>query len=66
MRKMTLAYSVAQIIAPLCTGWLVQYFGNYHLGSYLAAVIMGIGVVLLILLIKLELHQSKTHQHCFL
>jgi predicted MFS family arabinose efflux permease len=66
MGKMTLAYGVAQIIAPICTGWLVQYFGDYHLGLYLAALIMGLGVVLLIMLIKLELSQSNTRQHSFL
>lgn len=53
MGRMTLAYGVAQIIAPLVTGLLVEWFGSYQLGLYLAAIIMGLGVVLLMRLIGL-------------
>ncbi len=54
MGKMTLAYGVAQIVAPLLTGYLTQVFGNYNLGLYLSVVVMLVGFFLILRLIKLE------------
>lgn len=48
MGTMTLAFGAAQIIAPVCTGYLVEAWGNYNLGLYLTASIMVIGALLLL------------------
>ena len=51
MGKMTLSYGIAQMIAPAITGWLAtRASGSYTVGLYFAAMVMGIGVVLLVLL----------------
>jgi len=54
MGKMTLAYGVAQIVAPVVTGYLTQIFGNYSPGLYLSVTIMLAGVFLILRLIRLE------------
>lgn len=54
MGKMTLAYGVAQIIAPVSTGYLAQTWGNYNLGLYLSAAVMAVGVLLIFKLILIE------------
>ncbi|MDX2370808.1 MAG: YbfB/YjiJ family MFS transporter [Colwellia sp.] len=48
MGTMTLAFGAAQIIAPVCTGYLAEALGNYNLGLYLSATIMVIGALLLL------------------
>lgn len=50
MGKMTLSYGVAQIIAPLVTGWLATQTGRYDGGLWLAAAVMLVGALLLGLL----------------
>ncbi|WP_166423870.1 YbfB/YjiJ family MFS transporter [Paraglaciecola sp. 20A4] len=52
MGKMTLAYGVAQIIAPASTGLLTAWLGSYNLGLYLSAGTMLIGTLLITYLIK--------------
>ncbi len=52
MGKMTLAYGVAQIIAPASTGLLAAWLGNYNVGLYLSAGTMLIGTLLITYLIK--------------
>tara|TARA_R110000744_G_scaffold109370_6_gene206668 strand:- start:34 stop:1206 length:1173 start_codon:yes stop_codon:yes gene_type:complete len=52
MGKMTLAYGVAQIIAPASTGILAAWLGNYNFGLYLSAGTMLIGIILITYLIK--------------
>tara|TARA_R110000737_G_scaffold13885_5_gene29949 strand:+ start:667 stop:1839 length:1173 start_codon:yes stop_codon:yes gene_type:complete len=52
MGKMTLAYGVAQIIAPASTGILAAWLGNYNFGLYLSAGTMLIGTILITYLIK--------------
>ncbi|MEP4890034.1 MAG: YbfB/YjiJ family MFS transporter [Aliiglaciecola sp.] len=47
MGTMTLAYGVAQIIAPIPTGYLAEAFGNYDIGLYLSATVVVIGSLLL-------------------
>lgn len=54
MGTMTLAFGAAQIIAPVCTGYLAEAFGNYNLGLYLSTVIMIIGAILLLKLLSIE------------
>ncbi|WP_051227593.1 YbfB/YjiJ family MFS transporter [Oceanospirillum beijerinckii] len=54
MGKMTLAYGVAQILAPMLTGMLAQQLGDYYLGLYLAAGVVFAGSLLLLLLLQLE------------
>ncbi len=59
MGKMTLAYGTAQIIAPVITGYIAEAFGNYHIGLYLSAAVMMIGVLFLFGLLNIE---RNTHQ----
>jgi predicted MFS family arabinose efflux permease len=47
MGKMTLAYGLAQVIAPAATGLLAAHLGSYRSGLYLAAGVMAVGTVLL-------------------
>ena len=54
MGKMTLAYGVAQILAPMLTGVLARQLGDYYLGLYLAAGVVFIGSLLLMLVMRLE------------
>ncbi len=58
MGKMTLAYGIAQIIAPTCTGILAQLYGNYNSGLYLSALVMCGGVAMIALLMKFESQDS--------
>ena len=54
MGKMTLAYGIAQIVAPMTTGYLTQSSGNYNLGLYLSVTVMLAGVLLILRLMKME------------
>ena len=59
MGKMTIAYGVAQIIAPTVTGLLVESFGNYNVGLYLSATVVCLGALFLLMLIKYENQQPR-------
>lgn len=49
MGKMTVSYGVAQIGAPALTGLIAEYSnGSYHAGLYIAAIMMGIGTLLML------------------
>ena len=50
MGKMTIAYGLAQICAPIFTGYLTEQSGNYNDGLYFATLMMCIGTILLLLL----------------
>lgn len=50
MGKMTIAYGVAQILAPAITGLLAEGSGTYADGLYLAAVLMALGTLLMLVL----------------
>jgi MFS family permease len=50
MGKLTLSYGVAQIIAPAMSGMIAEATGNYSMPLILAAVIMGFGMILLVIL----------------
>lgn len=50
MGKMTIAYGIAQIVAPAVTGWLALGSGSYDVGLYLAAGVMAVGAALLLTL----------------
>ena len=54
MGTMTLAYGAAQIIAPVPTGYLAEFFGNYDTGLYLSAGIVMLGTVFLMGLLRLD------------
>ncbi len=54
MGKMTLAYGVAQILAPVCTGYLAEALGNYSVGLYISTAVMLIGFSLIIVLVYLQ------------
>jgi predicted MFS family arabinose efflux permease len=54
MGTMTLAYSIAQIMAPVFTGYLAETFGNYNLGLYFSAGVMLIGSAVLLALLRIE------------
>ncbi|WP_040661756.1 YbfB/YjiJ family MFS transporter [Neptuniibacter caesariensis] len=54
MGKMTLAYGTAQILAPVCTGYLAEALGDYSLGLYISAAVMVVGLVLILCLVMLE------------
>ena len=52
MGKMTIAYGIAQIVAPAITGWFAGSHESYEVGLYLVAGIMAIGTVLFYLMRK--------------
>ena len=54
MGKMTLAYGIAQVIAPAITGSLAAHMGGYQVGLYLAGAVMAVGTLLLVLLRIME------------
>lgn len=47
MGKMTLAYGLAQVIAPAITGVIAEKTGSFAPGLYLAAALLGMAVLLL-------------------
>jgi predicted MFS family arabinose efflux permease len=47
MGRMTVAYGLAQVIAPAVTGILAAHQGDYRSGLYLAAAVMVLGAALL-------------------
>jgi predicted MFS family arabinose efflux permease len=53
MGKLTLSYGVAQIIAPALSGTIAEATGNYNTPLIMAAVVMGIGMILIARLQKL-------------
>ena len=61
MGKMTLAYGTAQIVAPVITGYLAEALGNYHIGLYLSAAVMMVGVLFLFGLLNIERNAQKEH-----
>lgn len=54
MGTMTLSFGIAQIIAPVCTGYIAEAFGSYNLGLYLSTGIMIIGAILVVVLLGIE------------
>lgn len=50
MGRLTLSYGVAQIVAPAISGVVAETTGNYTMPLIMAAIIMGIGIVLLVIL----------------
>ena len=60
MGKMTIAYGVAQIIAPAITGWLATRLGSYNVGLWLAAGVMVVGTMLLLVLRVVDRRDAAT------
>ncbi|MBF0659767.1 YbfB/YjiJ family MFS transporter [Psychrobacter sp. NG25] len=54
MGTMTLSYGAAQIIAPVCTGYIVDSYGSYDPGLYLSAAVVTMGTLLLYGLLNLK------------
>ena len=54
MGRMTISYGIAQILGPTVTGWLGASFGSYEGGLYVAAVALGVAVLLLLMLKGVE------------
>lgn len=54
MGTMTLSYGAAQIIAPICTGYIVETYGNYDPGLYLSAAVVTVGTIFLYRLLSLK------------
>lgn len=54
MGKMSIAYGLAQIIAPALTGWITDDQTGYVTSLYIAAGIMSVGVLLLFLMRKAQ------------
>ncbi|RDU95774.1 YbfB/YjiJ family MFS transporter [Trinickia dinghuensis] len=52
MARMTLNYCIAQIAAPVITGYLSAHFGNYNAALIFVAVVMLVGIALLSRLAK--------------
>jgi predicted MFS family arabinose efflux permease len=50
MGKMTIAYGIAQILAPAITGLLAERSGTYADGLYLAAALMALGTLMMMIL----------------
>ncbi|MBB1319430.1 YbfB/YjiJ family MFS transporter [Shewanella sp. SR43-4] len=59
MGTMTLAYGAAQILAPVCTGYLTETFGSYDIGLYVSAAIVMIGTLFLFGLFRIEINTSE-------
>ena len=59
MGTMTLAYGAAQILAPVCTGYLTETFGSYDIGLYVSAAIVMIGMLFLFGLFRIEINASE-------
>lgn len=55
MARLTLAYGLAQMIAPVVTGYLTQSTGSFHSALWVTAIVMGLG---LLLLMQLERKKS--------
>lgn len=55
MSTLTIAYGIAQILAPALTGWISERTGSYNAGLLVAAVVMTVGLVMLLLLRRLPL-----------
>ena len=47
MSTLTIAYGVAQILAPALTGWMSERTGSYNAGLLVAAAVMTAGLVML-------------------
>lgn len=54
MGTMTLSYGAAQIIAPVCTGYIVESYGSYNPGLYLSAAVVMVGMIFLYGLLNLK------------
>ncbi|MCU7375960.1 YbfB/YjiJ family MFS transporter [Paucibacter sp. O1-1] len=54
MGTMTLSYGAAQIIAPVPTGYLAEFFGHYDIGLYVSASVVVMGTLFLLGLLRLE------------
>jgi predicted MFS family arabinose efflux permease len=52
MARMTLSYCVAQIVAPVVTGYLSAHFGNYNAALSFVAGVMLLGIVFLWRLVR--------------
>lgn len=63
MGTMTLSYGAAQIIAPVCTGYIVKTYGSYDPGLYLSAAVVTIGTLLLYGLLNLKHPQPQPTIH---
>ena len=59
MGTMTLSYGAAQIIGPVCTGYIVEAYGNYELGLYLSAAVVMVGTFFLYGLFFIESNIEK-------
>jgi MFS family permease len=59
MGKMTLAYGVAQVIAPALVGQLARHFGGYMIGLSVAAALMTLGAALAVLLYFIESRETE-------
>ncbi|MSQ57178.1 MAG: YbfB/YjiJ family MFS transporter [Limnohabitans sp.] len=47
MARLTLAYGLAQMVAPVVTGYLTQSTGSFHLALWVTAMVMTLGLLLL-------------------
>lgn len=64
MGKFTLAYGIAQIVAPPLAGMMAQYSGHYQGALWMAAIMMMLGTGLLIILMpgqRAQLDALETH-----
>ena len=59
MGEMTIAYGIAQIIAPAITALIASSFGNYAAGLYMAAGVMTLGSFLFFLLSRMKITNSQ-------
>ncbi len=60
MGKMTIAYGVAQILAPAITGFIAEIRGQYIDGLYMAAACMMLGLILMLKLRTLSLIEEQS------
>ena len=57
---MTIAYGIAQIVAPMITGLLREYNGDYSVGLYAAAAAMIVGSALMLIAKTREVSEKPT------
>ena len=45
------SFGIAQIIGPVCAGWLAETFGNYNVPMLMAALVLALGILPLYVLL---------------
>jgi len=60
MGKMTISYGIAQILAPIITGYIAESGGGYRDGLIIACLFMMVGTILIGLMKRSESEQIRS------